>query len=273
MNSLTSVVFELSVPTETTLPTWLGRATYQMLFTLLGERAPDYAAKLHDRDALKPFTCSNVVGGRRHEGNQQLLLPDDALWVRFTGLNGEMSHHLLALVADPPPSVEIHNSRFTVTRVTADSSVHLWAGQTDYQALATPHMLASEPPHRRLRLDLLTPTTFRSGGFSRPIPLPEWTFGSLLKRWNLFSEVQISAETRRFATECVLLDKYRLETRAIPQKERIERGCIGWAEYAIVHYDRYWASVLNMLAAYSFFSGVGYQTTVGFGQVRLLNEY
>lgn len=272
MSSLTSVVFELAVDKETTLPSWLGRATYQTLFALLGERAPDYAARLHDRDALKPFTCSNVVGSRPYEGNVQRFMPDDVIWLRFTGLNGEMSSHLLALVTDPPPTVEIHETRFHVTRATADSSVHIWAGQTDYQALATPHMLANEPPQRRLRLDLLTPTTFRSGGYSRPIPLPEWTFGSLQKRWNLFSEVQVSAETRRFAQECVLLDRYRLETRAIPQKQRVERGCVGSAEYAIVRYDRYWASVLNMLAAYSFFSGIGYQTTVGFGQARFVDS-
>jgi len=32
--------------------------------------------------------------------------------------------------------------------------------------------------------------------------------------------------------------------------------------------DRYWLNVLHLLAAFAFYSGVGYQTTSGLGQVR-----
>ena len=38
--------------------------------------------------------------------------------------------------------------------------------------------------------------------------------------------------------------------------------------YKILSRDRYWLSVLNLLSAYSFYCGVGYQTAAGLGQVR-----
>ncbi|MEZ4642602.1 MAG: CRISPR system precrRNA processing endoribonuclease RAMP protein Cas6 [Chloroflexota bacterium] len=45
-------------------------------------------------------------------------------------------------------------------------------------------------------------------------------------------------------------------------------GCVGWGDFVALQHDRYWNSVLNLLADFAFYSGVGYQTTVGLGQVR-----
>jgi CRISPR/Cas system endoribonuclease Cas6 (RAMP superfamily) len=45
-------------------------------------------------------------------------------------------------------------------------------------------------------------------------------------------------------------------------------GCVGRASYVVVNRDRYWTSLLNLLTEYSFYSGVGYQTTIGLGQAR-----
>ncbi len=41
----------------------------------------------------------------------------------------------------------------------------------------------------------------------------------------------------------------------------------GQASYVAVTYDRYWMSLLGLLADFAFFAGVGRLTTVGLGSV------
>ena len=141
------------------------------------------------------------------------------------------------------------------------------------EALSSTYLLSKKYPDYRLRLNFASPTTFRSGGNYQPVPMAGWVFGSLIDRWNTFSPVALSPDARRFAEECVVLSRYRLRTRAVPYKNIVQMGCIGDVHYIIVNRDRYWASVMNLLADFAFFSGVGYQTTVGLGQTqRILKQ-
>ncbi len=45
-------------------------------------------------------------------------------------------------------------------------------------------------------------------------------------------------------------------------------GFTGRAVFTALNRDRYWLSVLHLLAAFAFYSGVGYQTGAGLGQAR-----
>jgi CRISPR-associated endoribonuclease Cas6 len=135
--------------------------------------------------------------------------------------------------------------------------------------LAEPYLLAKIAPEFRVGLRFVSPTTFRSQEMSQPVPLPAWVFGSLLDRWNAFSPIQLAEDLRRYAAECIALSHYALRTRAIPLKENVvQMGCVGQARYHLLRRDKFWGSVINLLAIYSFYSGVGYQTTIGLGQTR-----
>lgn len=269
MNDLTALVLILRAPKLLTTPAHLGRAAYALLLRLLDAADPELAHALHSSNGPKPFTCTTLVGGRRQNRETRLYTPDETAWLRFTGLNEELSDHLRRLAETPPLKVDLDGCIFKVEKATLNGAEHPWAGESSYEALAAPHLLARETPHYRLRLEMVSPTTFRSGGYSHPVPMPGWLFGSLMDRWNAFSPVQIAEETRRYAQECVILSRYRLRTRAVPLKDNIVQvGCVGEAQYQLLNRDKYWANLLNMLPDYAFYSGIGYQTTVGMGQAR-----
>lgn len=269
MSELTALVLTVQVEEPTSAPAHLGRAVYAWLMRQIEAHDAALAHQIHDSDGPKPFTCSGLIGGRRQDRASRLYQPDHPAWLRLTGLTPAISAHLERLNAAPPASIDLDGHFFPVTTVTLDEEEHQWAGQADYQTLAAPYLLAKEEPAYRVPLRFASPTTFRSGGLSHPMPQPDFVFGSLLNRWNAFSPVQLPAEVRRFAAECVALSRYRLRTRAVPFKAGVvQMGCVGRARYAVVRRDKYWASLLNLLAVFSFYSGVGYQTTVGLGQTR-----
>jgi len=122
-------------------------------------------------------------------------------------------------------------------------------------------------------LQFASPTTFKSGEKHVPVPLPAWVFGSLLEKWNAFAPVALPAEVRRFAEECLALTAYRLSTRMIPLKEGgLRAGAVGQARYTALNHDRYWLSLINLLADFALFAGVGAGTGMGLGQVRKMRD-
>lgn len=268
---LTSLVLTLTVDAPTPLPRFLGRASHALLLRLLDERAPALAAQLHDAQGPKPFTCSELVGAAP-AGQGQLLTPDGAAWLRFTGLAEPVSRWLLALAADPPAQVELDRQTLRVAEATVDAAGHPWAGQITYQALCE-EMLSRRVPPRRLALRHVSPTTFRSQGVNIPAPLPYLVFGSLLARWQAFSPVAVSPDALRYAQEMMALARYRLHTQMVRLEERGERvGFVGESEFVLLNRDRYWGNVMALLAAYSDYAGLGGQTGMGMGQTRFLRQ-
>lgn len=266
---LTSLVVMVQAEKETTLPGNLGRAAQALLLGWVAERDPALAEAMHAGDGPRPYTASNLVLKRRPPG-QVRLAPGEGGWLRFTGLTAEVSEVLASLAAAPPEAVMMDGQPLRVVGATLDPAVHPRAGATSYQTLATGILLGAErPPADKLSFEFLSPTTFRSGGRCLPLPLPELVFGSLLDRWHAFAPVGLSPETRRFAQEMTAISRYELRTQPLQAKEQgVMIGFAGRVTYKILSHDRYWLSVMNLLSAFSIYSGVGYQTAAGLGQVR-----
>ena len=266
---LTSLVLTLTVDEPASLPRYLGRASHALLLRLLDERDPALAAELHDGEGPKPFTCSELVGGRKR-GETQWLAPEQTAWVRYTGLTEPVSRQLLALAAEPPETVELDRQTLRVTSATIDPGDHPWAGCTSYQALCD-EMLGRSAPPRRIALRHVSPTTFRSQGINIPAPLPYLVIGSLLNRWQAFAPVAVSPDAVRYAEEMMALARYRLQTTMVRLEGRGARvGFVGESELALLNRDRYWGNVMALLAAYSEYAGVGGHTGMGMGQTRLV---
>ncbi|MCS7259672.1 MAG: CRISPR system precrRNA processing endoribonuclease RAMP protein Cas6 [Anaerolineae bacterium] len=265
---LTSLVLQVRVEQAVRLPAGLGRASQALLLRLIQAQDAALSARLHDEEGLRPYTASNLVLGRRADGCL-LAAPGESGWLRFTGLTEEVSACLRRLADDPPAMVDMDGCPLRVVGATMDAAQHPWAAQSDYPTLAARHLLAGENPPPRLTLEFVSPTTFRSSGRYVPMPLPELVFGSLSERWQAFAPVALSPEVRRFAAEMVVVSRYLLRTRSLPGKEGgLHIGFIGQVTFRTLNRDRYWLSVLNLLAEYAFFSGVGYGTAAGLGQVR-----
>ncbi|HEY75212.1 MAG TPA: CRISPR system precrRNA processing endoribonuclease RAMP protein Cas6 [Thermoflexia bacterium] len=265
---IVSLVLTLRAERPVVLPAYLGRASHAAFLRLVDQADAALAERLHAPDARRPFTCSPLMGGRRR-GRSLEVGPEDALYVRYTGLDGAVSALLARWAEEPPSHLELEGATLVVEGATVDPAAHPWAGCETYEDLAARHLLPSGSPSARLELEFASPTTFRSGGRALPVPLPDRVFGSLVEKWNSFSPVAVSEEVRRFAEECLAISRYRLATRVVPGKgDSVLIGFVGWCRYVALNRDRYWLSLLQLLTDYAFYAGVGYQTTVGMGQVR-----
>jgi CRISPR-associated endoribonuclease Cas6 len=270
---LIALTLTLTSPTAATVPPHLGRANYAATLAALQALDPALGPLIHEGAGPKPLTCSGILNGREARDGMPIV-PDQPYYLRITGLTATVSQALAAaLLATPPAQWSLDGHRFAVHAVTCDPAEDAWTGQTTYEALAAAQLLDSGRPDRNVTLRFVTPTTFNSNNMTVPVPMPSLVFGSLVERWNAFSPVTLSPEMRRFGEEMVALSRYRLESKAVVQKNKgLRIGAVGEATYAALGGDRYWLGVMQMLGDFADYSGVGAQTTQGMGQVRRLGE-
>ncbi len=263
-------------------PRWWGRAAHALLLQTAAHYNPTLAEALHESpsgqapQAARPFTASTLYG----RFNKGALDPQAAYTLRLTALTADLTAVLLQAAQDGPLApgqvVELDRLPFQVTgarprRMLPEEDSGHAPDATSYQELSAPLLLARRPAPRRLTLRFTSPTTFKSGGKHLPIPLPELVFGSLLERWNAFAPLAFPPEARRYAAECLAVSRYRLSSRSLPTKDGgLRFGAQGEVTYTSLNYDRYWMSVIGVLAEFARFAGVGAGTAAGMGQCRLV---
>ena len=252
-----------------TLPPYLGRANYAAALARLHEVEPSLAEAIHDGSGPKPLTCSGLLNAPAARQGAAIEA-GKPYYVRITGLSPEVSAALEAvLVTDRPRVWELDRHVFHVQEVVCDAAANAWTGRTTYAELAAQPRLFAERLPRQVNLHFATPTAFKSGGVTVPIPLPGLVFGSLVDRWNTFSAITLSAEMRRFGEEMVAVSRYKLQSAPVAQKDQgLRMGGVGDVTYVALGGDRYWLGVLHMLADFALYSGVGVQTATGMGQTR-----
>jgi CRISPR-associated endoribonuclease Cas6 len=260
--------------------------------------APALADALHGGQTQRPFTVSNLLEIGWPRKDKITLSPGKTYTLRITGFSPQLSALLRErLIPELPPTITLADvplqvtgntaggsteasaacdelSRVELSRALAEvSDAHPWACTDTFEALVQRHTLsASIPP--RVGLRFASPTLFRSEDMNVPLPLPGLVFGGLLDKWNAFAPLQLPAEVRCFAQECLAVSRYRLETRRVAFGEDgrcgTVAGCVGDCSYAIRVKDKYWMGLIHLLAAFAFYAGVGRRTTMGLGQCRAL---
>lgn len=269
---LTSLILQFTSPERLELPRDLGRASHSLLLRTIAASNSEVSKQMHESSTTRPFTCSNVFGAHR-KGDTLVVTPEDALWLRYTGLSDDVSTVLKAMAASPPAEIELEQKSFRVTGATLDPAVHPLARSTSYAEFAAPHLLAKQMPSPRITLRFTSPTAFRAKGQNLPLPLPGSVFGSLADKWNAFAPITLPDEVRRFGEECMAISQFKGRTRMLHGKSgSTQIGFIGAVRFTAINRDRYWISVMNLLAEFALFAGVGYQTTQGMGQCRRLIE-
>ncbi len=271
---LLSLVLPLRLvrPAEADPPRWWGRAVHAALLRAIQAHDPALARTLHDAPGPRPFTVSSLLGPRP-EGRPT---PQAVYRVRLTALNAAVAAVLLHArqqgTLAPGQPLTLTDWRFEWLPDEADPNLDHspWRGATTYAALSADLLTARQAPRRTWALILASPTTFHVAENHVPFPLPVWVFSSLWRKWNHFAPVAFPPETQRYAAEAVVVSRYRLSTRVVPLKAGgLRVGAVGQVVYRARVYDRYWMSVLEVLARFARFAGVGVGTAHGLGQARL----
>ena len=255
------------------MPRWWGRAAHTLLLQVVDQQDPALARSLHEENELRPFSASTLMGRFAHGSP----VSDQTYTLRFTALTAPLTELLLAAAEpggslSPGAMVTLDYLPFQISAAASRAEEHPWAALASYQELFTAHLLVSAAP-RRVSLQLASPLTFRSAGRSQPLPLPELVFGSLLERWNSFAPAALPLEVRRYAAECLNISRFKLRSQAVALKEGgLRIGSVGEVTYTSANFDRYWMSLVNGLAAFAQFSGVGAGISAGLGQCRRMEN-
>ncbi len=72
--------------------------------------------------------------------------------------------------------------------------------------------------------------------------------------------------------EAVGLSRYETRTHGLPATlGGLQIGFTGQVTFSALTQAPYWLNALHLLAAFAFYSGVGYQTGAGLGQARVVS--
>jgi len=291
----------LPCPPADVYPLWWGRAAHALLLNVIRQYEPALAEALHtnatnqstreelmhssaENNQTQPFTVSTLMGHFPHGRTDAA----QSYRLRLSAFQSDIAHILWQAMLNGPlkigATIELDYMPFRIENASCepthaeqnkeltlqkDMDASPWMGITTYQELSAPFLLAKQSAPHRINFQFTAPTTFKSGGKHIPIPLAGLVFGSLLDKWNAFAPIAFPPEVRRFADECLAVTQYRLSTRPVPVKSGgLRMGAVGEISYTCLNYDRYWMSVIAVLAAFAVYSGVGAATTIGMGQCR-----
>lgn len=261
---LTAVVLHLQPVAEARLPISHGAYAYAAALDLLLRLDPLLSHVLHEEEGHKPFTCSPLGETDQREGFNLLLSPDRVYTWRLTGLTPTVSQQLLRL-SPQLGGIRMGEAVFSIVEVSTTPEQHPEAGQATYEGLLA-RWERQEPPST-VTLHFLTPTTFRTGRFEQPFPLPRWVFSSLLSTWDAFAPYPFG-ELQDALEEAVILSNWQGETRRVEMGSQRTVGFVGKFTYRAVKPSPEVCRLLGLLAEFAFYAGVGWQTTHGLGQVR-----
>ncbi len=127
---------------------------------------------------------------------------------------------------------------------------------------------------RKIDMEFLTPTVFRSGGKRNNIfPEPTLVFGSYWNKWQVLSPVKMADNLNSYF-EQISVTRYRLESRIWDFGSYQEVGYSGTCRFEIdpnVPDDT--VARINALADFAYFCGTGAKTTMGMGQTLRKEQF
>ncbi len=126
----------------------------------------------------------------------------------------------------------------------------------------------------RYALKFVSPTTFRRKGLNVPLPDPQLVYGSLWQKWQALSDIQVSESTFEEMSSVLAITAMRVNTRLWKFPRFMMNGFVGIAEFELTKpVSKDALSLFNALTKLSFYTGIGYRTTMGMGQCRILPDY
>lgn len=280
----TSLVLTLRSTTTASVPAFLGRAAHAWFLGQLRRADPEMAQMLHTPNLPRPFTVSPLwCPSSRRQGASMRLGTGQTCHLRITSLEPGLSTCLLDVLAPRWSGSRVHLAGvpFQVTDIAHTKTGHSQAASLSYDALIDTIERSSPPDHVTLRF--LTPTTFRRSpppdapfgdeSYDLPFPMPELVFGGLLSLWNTFAPSPLPDELRTFARDRVVVSRYRLHTELVAfgsgRRGRVG-GFVGQCRFAVRSSDTTRLQQIGLLGAFAPFGGVGWRTSMGLGQVRLV---
>ena len=275
MSRLLATVITLTPLEACEAPASVARAAHAWLLDRIEGFDQELAGTLHEPNAPRPFTASNLWGAGRAWEGRRALAPGDECWLRFTALTEPVSDALEKAMPPAGETLDLAGAPLAVQAVATEVDAHPWAGRTTYADLMQRHTLAPGPAPRGVTLRFASATLFRQQGRDVPLPQPSLVFGSYLRRWNQFAPIALPEEAQRYAAECIALSRFRVRSHMVSFEgagKGAQVGFTGEVHFRFLVADAYWTRLMVLLASYGFWAGTGYRTSAGLGQTQAVRE-
>ena len=230
------------------------RALLAIVLKWLGDQGVHTKQLREDLIGLQPYTISPLINEGRKRASFRITLLNDFLWEPLE--KAIRKEHLISI---GPSSLSIDQDQMKID-------------YSDYSEIAK-----ARSNDQSIILDFLSPTTFRSKGTNYPLPDPNMVFRSLLTKWNSFSAnlFQVDVSWLDWLKISVRIGHVYQSTQAVQvtEHDHTETGFLGQIQYRIigkVNSDE--CKIANMLADFSYYSGVGAKTTHGMGQTQRIRK-
>jgi CRISPR-associated endoribonuclease Cas6 len=167
-----------------------------------------------------------------------------------------------------PIFVHIGGAKMQLIRILSTPSTDPsgWVRSTDWSTLVR------LPPKRFITFHFASPTAFNMGNrHFELLPEPTFVWESLLRVWNTYAPAcfQVEKQALRESVERQIdVVKSDLHTETLLFSEYTQKGFLGTCQYVIHNHDES-CPQLTTLAAFAYYAGIGYKTTMGMGQVQV----
>lgn len=256
-----SIMVGLSAKSEVTLRGLGGEALHGLFFNILRRNSTEIASELHKQEEQKPFTISPLLEGHELKGGYSVISPTREVTFRLTMLNEEMFAATISpLFLIMAEERILYLSRKPITIGSVDLC--------EEKLTSFPKILADALPHPKVTLEFITPTSFKVSGVQSLFPDPKLVFSSLLRRWNAFSETKLPEEyIKSFAS--IKVSSYNLHTELVHFSRYKMIGFKGRTEFELPKdLGEPFQRVVNALADFAPYAGVGVKTAMGMGQTK-----
>ena len=282
-NLLYSFILEIMAMHDATLSTTTGHQTHALFLDLVKQTDPTLSARLHNEPHYRPFTVSPLRGGQ--ERRTDLCIKAGHIYrLRITLLDGgvlwqDLSSHFLAAAGT---TLRLDDAEFLLHYIhtTPTSDPIGWAGYTDWITLS------NTKPRSNITIQFASPTAFSLSARNFALfPEPTLLWDSLMRTWNLHAPEVLRIEKlalRKFVQQYVKINDYTLHTVALHYPKYAQKGFVGNCTYLVKDFSRLsngnkgeedpCVQQLAALAQFAQYAGVGYKTTMGMGQARLLEN-
>jgi CRISPR-associated endoribonuclease Cas6 len=234
-----------------------GAELHGLFFKALENANQEFAADIHQMQH-KPFVIGPLVGKiNRRDGVAQVE-------------SGEIySFTLAALTEQTTANLPLILEYFGQNKLVIGGAAFFFL---EAKVLLDIHhtyfaFMSGSKPHAKITLEFVSPTCFRSSGQQLLFPEPVLVFGSLIDKWNFFSDIPLPKP----GLSLINVTKYDLKTTMVQFNNYNLIGFKGTCTFTLSSDTQEvvrWA--INTLASFAAVVGVGYKTTMGMGQVRLV---
>jgi CRISPR-associated endoribonuclease Cas6 len=262
---LSSFVIELEALDPITLNGYGGEAIHGLFFEIIGSHSPKVADFIHNENRRsKPFSLSGILEKKVRTKGELFLDSGENASFRISILEEDLIPDTLAAFGKAlnlKAKLPLANGRVIIKRINYQEGSSRWVGSSLY-----PKLFEEAKPAGKIRLRFFSPTSFRIKGKQCTLPAPYQTFSSLMDKWNSFSGIPLKNGFLERLRE-VYPSQFELRSELIQFSNYKIIGFRGVVEYRL---GREFTSeekrIINALADFAFYAGVGYKTTMGMGQ-------